>query len=241
MKNILLLTALTAISIFSQAQGGKVIDDKNAQKREIKGFHGIEISSGIDLYLTQSGDEAVAVSASSSSDRDRIRTEVENGVLKIYMNNDGFRWGARGDRKFLKAYVSCKMLDGLHASGGSDVFLQDLLKSERLDLGLSGGSDLKGKMNIGDLSINQTGGSDSYISGTAAQLSVHATGGSDFHGYDLECGQCHIDATGGSDVHITANKEISINATGGSDVSYKGSAVVKDQHSSGSSSISRKG
>jgi len=240
MKNTLLLTAFTAISIFAAAQGGKVIEDRNAQKRDIKAFHDIRISNGIDLYLSQSGDEAVAVSADNSSDRDRIRTEVENGVLKIYMNNDGLHWGIRGNRQ-LKAYVSCKTLDGLSASGGSDVFVEDILKSERLDLGLSGGSDLKGKMNIGNLSVDQTGGSDSYISGTASQLSVHATGGSDFHGYDLECGQCHIEATGGSDVHITASKEISINATGGSDVTYKGAAVIKDQHSSGSSSISRKG
>jgi len=240
MKNILLLTAFTAVIIFSQAQGTRVIEDKNAQKRDVKGFHGIRISGGIDLYLSQGGNEAVAVSASSSSDRDRIKTEVENGILSISMDNGGFQWGTPGNRK-LKAYVSCKVLDALKASGGSDVFLEDLLKSERLDLEISGGSDLKGKVSIGNLIVNQTGGSDSYISGTASRLSVHATGGSDFHGYDLESGECQIEATGGSDVHITVNKELSVSASGGSDVTYKGSAVIRDQHSSGSSSITKKG
>src|ERR1700733_11496145 len=119
MKNILLFTAISLASVSSFAQGGKVIDDKNAQKRNVQGFHAVRISSGIDLYLSQSGDEAVAVSASSEEYRDKIRTEVQDGVLKIYIesNNQGFHWGNWGVNKKLKAYVSCKVLDALRASG----------------------------------------------------------------------------------------------------------------------------
>jgi len=156
------------------------------------------------------------------------------------MKNDGFHWNMRGDRK-LRAYISCKALDGLVASGGSDVYLKDVLKGDKLNMNLSGGSDLKGKIAVGNLSVTQSGGSDSYITGTASRLSVHASGGSDFHGYDLSAEECDVDASGGSDIHITANKGLSINASGGSDVYYKGSAVIRDQHSSGSSSINHKG
>lgn len=216
-----------------------VISDRNAEKRDAKGFHAIEIASGIDLYFSQ-GDEAVAVSAGDLSDRERIKTEVSNGVLKIYMDNKGFHWGMRGDRK-LRAYVSCKVLDRLLASGGSDVYIKDALKGDRLDLHLSGGSDFRGKLTVGKLDINQSGGSDSFISGSATELSVSASGGSDFHGYDLAADMCDVDASGGSDIHLTANKELKIEASGGSDVYYKGGAVIREQHSSGSSSISHKG
>ena len=54
MKNILLFAAISLASLSSFAQGGKVIDDKNAQKRNVPGFHAVRISSGIDLYLSQS-------------------------------------------------------------------------------------------------------------------------------------------------------------------------------------------
>jgi hypothetical protein len=182
----------------------------------------------------------VAVSAAEISDRDKIRTEVSNGVLKIYMDNKGFHWNMRGERK-LRAYVSSKVLDKLLASGGSDVYIKDVLKGDKLDINLSGGSDLKGKFSIGRLTIDQSGGSDSNISGMASELSVHASGGSDFHGYDLAADRCHIDASGGSDIHLTANKELTIEASGGSDVYYRGAAVIRQQHSSGSSSINHKG
>jgi hypothetical protein len=240
MKNILLLATISLISFSSFAQGGKVIKDPNAQKRTVSGFHAIKISGGIDLYLNQGGEEAVAVSASSPEYRDRIRTVVEGGVLKIYMDNEGFHWGNFGGKK-LKAYVSCKVLDELGASGGSDVYIEDAVKTDKLDLNLSGGSDLRGKVEAHELAIVQSGGSDTYLSGTAARLSVHASGGSDFHGNDLASDNCRVEASGGSDIHVVVNKELNVNASGGSDVYYSGSGVIRESHSSGSSSISRKG
>lgn len=240
MKKTLIFTALTISLMSGFAQSGKVMEEKNVQKRDLKGFHAIRISGGIDLYLSQSGSEAVAVSSNRNEDIAKIKTEVVDGVLNIYMDKDGWSWGSHGTQ-VLKAFVSCKVIDALKASGGSDIFFEDVVKGDKLALEITGGSDFRGKMEVRELAINQTGGSDSYVSGSASTLSVHATGGSDLHGYELTTSDCHVEATGGSDVKITVNKELSVSATGGSDVTYRGSAVIKDQHTSGSSSVSRKG
>jgi Putative auto-transporter adhesin, head GIN domain len=164
---------------------------------------------------------------------------VENGVLKIYMDSDWSHWGM-GNKK-LKAYVSFASLDGLEASGGSDVYTEGTLKANSLDIHLSGGSDLKGKVDIGDLTIRQTGGSDVDISGNVKNLAVSASGGSDLNGYDLITDMCKISASGGSDAHITVNKELTVDSSGGSDVFYKGPAVIRQLNSSGSSSVTHKG
>jgi hypothetical protein len=223
----------------SVAQQGKVINDRNAQKRDVRGFHGIEIGGGIDLYLSQGTEEAVAVSAADPADRDLIRTDVDNGVLKIHMDRSAFsgiHWGNR----HLKAYVSCKDLDKLHASGGSDVYIQDIIKSGQLSVDLSGGSDLRGKLNVQRLSVYQSGGADSYIDGTAGELHIEASGGSDFHGYDLQADNCDVHASGGSDVHVNVNKELRINTSGGSDVYYKGNGMIRESHTSGGGEVHRK-
>jgi phage pi2 protein 07 len=238
MKNILLFTVIAFAGLTSRAQDTKVINDANAQKRSAQGFHAIEVSGGIDLYLNQSNEEAVAVSASDPETRDRIRTDVENGVLRIYMDTKGFHWNF-GNKK-LKAYVSCKVIDDLRASGGSDVYIQEAIKSDKLNIELSGGSDLHGKMNIGDLTVHQSGGSDAFVSGSATRLTVHAGGGSDFHGYDLPADNCRADASGGSDIYLAVNKELDANASGGSDVHYKGNGVVRESHASGGGDITRK-
>jgi hypothetical protein len=240
MNKIVLSFICVAIGLVSVAQE-KVVNDPHAQVRQAKAFHAIKISNGIDLYLTQSKDEAVAVSASSEKYREKIRTEVENGVLNIFLEKepDGFSW-SWGNQK-LKAYVSFKDLETLTASGGSDVFLESDVSLNKLDINLSGGSDLKGKVAIQELSLHQTGGSDIHISGTVNNLHVEASGGSDLHGFDLVADACTVHASGGSDMRITVNKTLSADASGGSDIYYKGSGVVKAVQSSGSSSISKRG
>jgi hypothetical protein len=242
MKNTLLIATLSLISLVSLAQDakdGKVINDRNAQKRSAQGFHGVTISSGIDLYLSQGSEEAVAVSADDPELRDKIQVEVKNGILEIYIDNHGFHWGTWNNRH-MKAYVSCKLIDQLHASGGSDVFIQDPIHSDRLRMNLSGGSDLHGKLVIGELSVEQSGGSDSYVSGTASTLNVHTSGGSDYHGYDLAADNCHVEVSGGSDAYLTVNKELTASASGGSDIHYKGNGVVRSSEASGSGSISHR-
>lgn len=236
MKNLLLsFVALTGMisTVFAQ----KPIHDVNAEKRNISGFHAIEVSGGIDLYLSK-GEEAVAVSASSTEIRGRIKTEVKNGVLKIWFeHNNGLRvnWG----NKRMKAYVSFKDLDGLQASGGSDILVEGSIAVSKLHLSLSGGSDFKGKVDIADLKINSSGGSDVKISGTAKNLSVDASGGSDFHGYDLSAETCDLVASGGSDIYITVNKEMVANASGGSDIYYKGNGMIRSVKSGGGSEIKK--
>ncbi|HEX4849758.1 MAG TPA: head GIN domain-containing protein [Puia sp.] len=240
MRKLLCLLAFAGIGLLSYAQNSNVIKDNNAQVRNVKGFHAIHVSNGIDLYLSQ-GNEAVAVSASNTDYRDKIKTEVEDGVLKIYIEHDGMHFNFGWHNAKLKAYVSVATLDQLEASGGSDVYLQGSIKTNKLEVGLSGGSDMKGSLEVADLSINQSGGSDVDIKGKVTNLDIEASGGSDFNGYDLVTDNCRISASGGSDTHVTVNKELSANASGGSDIFYKGQGVIKNMKSSGSSSISKKG
>jgi hypothetical protein len=232
MKKIyLLFFLLGTLAVSAQ----KTVHDANAATREAKNFHAIDIADGVDLYLTQGNDEAVAVSASTDEYRNRIRTEVINGVLKIDFNQEGtWKLNWFGNRK-LKAYVSVKTLDKLVASGGSDVVIENELSATRIALTLSGGSDFRGKVVAVELKISASGGSDAYISGKAEQLSINASGGSDVHGFELISNTCSIESSGGSDVRITANKELRASASGGSDVYYKGSASSHTSKSGGGS------
>ncbi|HXB09972.1 MAG TPA: head GIN domain-containing protein [Puia sp.] len=241
MKNTILLSCFTLFALISVAQDrdARVINDKNAQKRNVQGFHGIEISSGVDLYLSQGSEEAVAVSASDDESRDRIVTEVSGGVLHIYVENRVWHW-SDWNHRHLKAYVSVRQIDQLTAHGGSDVFIQDVIHADNLKMHLSGGSDLRGKLNIGDLDVTQSGGSDAYVSGTARTLYVHTSGGSDYHGYDLAADNCEVEASGGSDIYLTVNKELKARAHGGSDVHYKGNGSLRETSTGGSGSVSRR-
>jgi Putative auto-transporter adhesin, head GIN domain len=105
---------------------------------------------------------------------------------------------------------------------------------------MSGASDFKGTVNITDLKMELSGASDVKIGGTAASVKIESSGASDVKGFDLVTDFCTAKASGASDINITVNKELTAHASGASDISYKGDAVIKDTHSSGASSVSKK-
>ena len=232
MKKLFSLVCLLSFAVLVQAQ--KVINDPNAEPRQVGSFTGIDVSGGIDVLLS-SGDEAVAVSASKPEYRDRIKTAVENGVLKIWYDS---KWGISiSGNKNLKAYVSYKTLKSLEASGGSDINAEGTIRSNELVLRVSGGSDFRGAVEATKLTVKQSGGSDVRISGKATDLSVDASGGSDFKGYDFVADVCDLEASGACDIEVTANRELSARASGASDIHYKGNPSVKEAKASGASSV----
>jgi hypothetical protein len=239
MKKLLLFLGLVGLGIFGLAQD-KVINDANAVKRSAKNFHAIECGDGIDLFVTQSNDEAVAVSASKPEYRDKITTVVEDGVLKIYYGpKSDFQFFWNNNRR-MRAYVSFKTVDYISGSGGSDVSVNGTIRVPKLKLSLSGGSDFKGAVDVTDLGIHQSGGADVNISGKATNLKIEASGGSDFKGYELISETCSASGSGGSDMQVTVNKELSVNTSGGSDVYYKGTAVIREAKTSGGGSVSKR-
>lgn len=235
MKKIIILIA----AVFSlHSVSAQQINDANAEVREAKGFRAINVSNAFDVYLTQSNQEAVAVSASEAKYKERIKVEVKDGTLFIKYDSEGKFWN-KGDKK-LKAYISFKDIDKLNISGACDVFINGSIKTSNLDIKQSGASDLRGKLEISNkLTIDLSGASDMQVTGNATTAIIEASGACDFKGYDLVTETCDARASGASDIKITVNKELSAQASGASDVHYKGSGVIKDLKSSGSSSVSR--
>ncbi len=237
MKKISFLSLFILLSgiLFAQKQ---FVYDVDAEMRPISGsFTSIKISGGIDLYLSQSDTEAVAVSASDEKQKASIKTVVENNQLMISFNGDG-GWSNR--KKKMQVYVSFVTLNSLIASGASDVIVAGKIEVPSFQLQLSGASDFKGSITTGSLQLNLSGASDATINGKADQLTVVSSGASDLKGYDLITDFCTANASGASDLRITVQKELRANASGASKILYKGTATIKETNSSGSSTISQR-
>ncbi|MBL7701331.1 MAG: DUF2807 domain-containing protein [Ferruginibacter sp.] len=237
MKKIIVFITASFFAANINAQN-EIVVDPNASVRNATGqFDAIKISGGIDLFLSQSDNVAIAVSAGSEDFKEGIKTVIEDGTLKIFYKGE-VSWSKK-NRK-LRAYVSFKDLKKLEASGACDVIVSGTLNVSTLAIHMSGASDFTGKIKADVLKLNLSGASDAKISGTAGTAVIESSGASDVKGYDLVTDICKADVSGASDVYITVNAELSAKATGASDISYKGTALIKDMHTSGASSIARK-
>lgn len=237
MKKIWLILLLLYFAAPLNAQKQFVVD-ANAEMRSLSGsFNSINVSGGIDLYLSQSDQPALAISASDDKYKDRIKTVIENNTLRIYFDSEK-QWNMRN--KQLKAYVSFTDIEMLEASGASDITVAGEIKSGTLVLKLSGASDFKGNIAVNALRLNLSGASDISISGSASIVNIESSGASDVKAYDLTAEVCTAKASGASDVQITVNKELNAHASGASNIYFKGEAVIKEMESSGASNVSKR-
>ena len=238
MKKILLSVAIACFVFVAMAQK-EIVNDPNAEVRTLAGsFTGIKISGGIDLFLSQSETESIAISASEDKFKDAVKTEVVNGILKIYY--DDKNWASWKNKK-LRAYVAFKNLQSIQASGACDVQVAGTIDAPSLLLNMSGASDFKGCIKATDLKMQLSGASDVKICGVATTVSIESSGASDVNGFDLVTDYCTAKASGASDINISVNKELTAHASGASDIYYKGNAVIKESHSGGASSVGKKG
>ncbi|HVG41052.1 MAG TPA: head GIN domain-containing protein [Chitinophagaceae bacterium] len=232
MKKMFLAASVLLVP-FIWASAQKTIYDPNAVVRSAKNFHAVEVSNGIDVYISK-GEEALAVSGATAEYSAQIQATVEKGILKIWFKEDKNRI-VFNNKRALKAYISYNTLDAIKAAGGSDILVDGTIKGNSLAIHISGGSDFKGKVDVQELLVEQSAGSDISIEGKATNVSINASSGSDFKGYDLVSDNCSVEASSGSDVQITVNKNLAAEANSGSDVFYKGGATLKPNKQLGSS------
>ena len=235
----LLLSLVVLVSLQAFAQNDEVINDANAEKRKLSGsFSTISVTDGIELYLTQGNEESIAVSASDSKYMERYRTEVDNGTLRIYYDNKGVNWTGNEKRR-LKAYVSFKTLEKLHASGGANVKMKSTLKGDKLEYTFTSGSRFSGEVDVDQMDVAQNSGAEIEITGKASNLKVDVSSGTIFKGYDLSVDYCDAKATSGGGVRVNVNKELSVKANSGGGIRYKGAGVIKDMNVSSGGNVKK--
>ena len=231
MKTFKLFTFIFLGLIIFQSTSLLAVQEKgDRQTRQVSGFHGVSVSSGINLYLTQKSMEEVVVE-SESDDLDQIITKVEDGILKITMKQRSwfnFGW----NHKSPKVYVSFKNLDKLEASSGSDVYSQAALKLDNLSVHASSGSDVKLELDANEVKVETSSGSDIYLKGKANLMQASASSGSDIKAEEFQTKKCTASTSSGSDIKVYASEEINASASSGGDISYYGNPKVKNVNES---------
>lgn len=232
--SLLLLVGLVSTS-FAQ----RTINDANAEKRTVGGFHGIEVATGIELTLTKGSTEEVAVSASEKEYRDKIVTKVVNGVLKIHYETKSGAINRKNENKKLKAYVSYTSLDLLYATTGAEVDIEGVLEAATLEMKANTGALVTGEINIGSLSVDQNTGSKITFRGKVDKLDAQGDTGSRFQGENLNANTCVVEMSTGAGIYISVEKELNVKANTGGYIKYKGNAGIREIKTNTGGTVSR--
>lgn len=193
-------------------------------------FSRVEVSRGLDLYLTKSKNVSLEVEADENL-HELITTEVRDGVLKISCTKN--IWGESSKKVHLKV----DHLNAIAINSGADVVTRNMFESEELRLSISSGASAEMELNVDDLSCDISSGADIRLAGQAENFTVSSSSGSDVKAYELKANNCNASASSGSDIKLTAVETIEARATSGADIKYKGNPRVLQQEDNSGGSV----
>jgi len=231
---IAMLLALPSCIIDGWNQGisgnGKVVEDI----RDLDGFTGVKVSSGIDVYLSQGSSFEVKVEADENL-HEVILTEVEGKMLVVKTERVNIR-----KAKAKRVHVTLPELAALKISSAGDLVGQTPFNCEDLRISISSAGDLSLEVQAKRIDLDISSSGDASISGTADEFNVDLSSAGDLSAFDLIAGKVDVDVSSAGDARVHATDEISMNASSAGSIYYRGDARVMHSQSSSAGNISHR-
>ncbi|WP_299336168.1 head GIN domain-containing protein [uncultured Psychroserpens sp.] len=236
MKNsIVVVIALLSFTV-SQAQWKKIKGNGNmtTETRSTSDYDAVKCAGSFD-YILVAGTEGQLTLEGESNLLQYIVTEVKNGSLHIKTEKGKNISPSRN--KTIKITIPFEDIDKVSLSGSGDLWNEDTITSNSLDVSLSGSGDVVLDVQTKNVSGKVTGSGDMTLKGSTTDLRAGVTGSGDFHGFNLQATNTDVSVTGSGDAAVVCNGNLKARVTGSGDIEYRGNPKNKDTKVSGSGSI----
>jgi len=238
-KTALLLLAILAFSSTSCVIGswdnhitgnGNVVEET----RDVSGFTGIHVSSGIDVYLTEGESFEVRVEADENL-LDVIETKLKGDILVVGTDRVSIR-----KAKSKKVHVTLPELETLKITSAGDCEGQTPFHCGDLRLSISSAGDLTLEVEADKINLDISSSGDARMSGKAGILDVSLSSAGDLHAFDLVADKVSVDVSSAGDARVHATEEISMSCSSAGNIYYKGDAEVIRSSKSSAGDIIKK-
>ena len=230
-------------------------DNSVGSERNVAAFSGIEVSTGVDVEFSQNAKQSVTVKTDADKQQ-YVITEVENGVLKIFVRSKGVR---NLNFNSLKVIVNNPKLSKLITKSGASFKAITPVAENTFNASFSSGSQVSGEFKIStvtalelssgvsvklnlqtkSLALDASSGSSIKLSGKADSGVYSASSGSSVSASDFITKSAVVDASSGSSVKINTTESLTASATSSASIQYRGnpSRVTKSAQEATGSSI----
>lgn len=206
---------------------------QNSKNRDLPTFTSIKLAISANVYLTQGNKQSFRIEASDKLIK-LIETKVENGRLIIKWNKRNIRHSEN-----IKIYISMEKIEGVAISGSGDIIADGKIKSDKLELAISGSGDISfSNLEANDVKAKISGSADISLAGsqTANSLSVGISGSGDVKAAKFQAKSVRVRISGSGDCKVNAIDKLDATVSGSGDIYYKGRPIING-HVAGSGSI----
>ena len=146
---------------------------QHRETRDVKNFTKISFGFPGKLYLKQGSPQKVELEGDQDV-LEEIDTEVDNGRLKI--GREG-KWFNRGNDDKITVYITVPNIEAVSVSGSGDIIGQSKIRTNDLDLNVSGSGSLSIEAEArGDVQANVSGSGDMVLKGHFESLESDVSG-----------------------------------------------------------------
>jgi len=209
---------------------GHIITDS----RSASGFHSIDVSGAIDVYVKQDSSTSVKIEADDNL-LEYIEVYTDNSTLVIRTQH---RVWLKPSNK-IKVYVSNPVYREFEVSGASGIHSENQITStETVRVGISGASEGKLEIDAPKVSVDVSGASNLTMRGRTKDLDAGASGACKIRCFDFLAENTNIEASGASTAEVYASVKLAGSASGASTIKYKGNATTSIS-TSGASGVNK--
>ncbi|WP_210150543.1 DUF4252 domain-containing protein [Chryseobacterium scophthalmum] len=246
-------TSTTRTSLTNSFASENTSSYLNGENRNVGQFSGIDVSTGVKVIFTQESNTSVKVFADADK-LNNVITKVENGVLKVYIDNKGTK---NLRFKNLSVNVSSPKMERIKASSGSNFTTVNQISGKEMTLDASSGSAVVGKFQISGTSnleassgsnikasissdkvlVKSSSGSSVTLEGNAEYIAIDASSGASCKTDQLRANVGVVESTSGSSASVNAKDKLTVKASSAGSVRYKGNPRI-DSNISKSSAAS---
>lgn len=179
MTKIILAITFFLVSIITLAQV--------SENREVSNFSKLQVSNAIEVFYTVSNTKSVKVETDDKENLTYIKTEVENGTLKLYVDTKDYKkevktkkrskgnnvsWVNGVEFAILKITVSGPNLEEIKASSSADIKIVNTNTSTDLNIAVSSSGSISGNFNCSNLFIDtsSSGEFSSNLNATTVEI-----------------------------------------------------------------------
>jgi hypothetical protein len=233
MKSILKYTALLLVIITTSScviTGTKGNNQIVTQERKLnKSFDGIDVSQGINVFLTQGNEENISVETDENIQEILITKVNNNNILEVYFDENVRKVATKN------VYITAKNIHFLDTSSGASITAEEAIKTATLELKSSSGSSIRVEVVSNLATAKASSGSSIKIIGKTNSFNAKASSGSTIRADRFESSEVEAKVSSGASIDVNAKNLLVASASSGGSIDYEGNPkkLVKNTSSGG--------
>jgi hypothetical protein len=223
---VFLLAIFTSV-LFSSCRREIVSGSGNivSEQRDVPAFTAISVSAPVQALVRVSPSFNTSIQLKGYKNLlQKIRTEVINGKLSIYVEDDIVM---NTDENII-AEITCPGLNKLVSNGASDIEVDGEVRSGNFTIAIGGAGDIVvDSLTTSQLIADISGAGRLVIhAGNAQKADLKVSGAGNIKAYGLVCADAHANVSGAGFIRMNATQKLDAKITGAGNISYKGNPAI---------------